>query len=151
MTNGEWRMDASIDQQDAADAMKARTKRFALNVIELVESLPKTLASRTIAAQLVRSATSIGANYRAACRARSRAEFVAKMGIVEEEADETVYWLELLAETGIKRDDLIVELTREASELVAIAVASKRTARRNLRRDRVSQDHNRHSKIGNRQ
>jgi four helix bundle protein len=76
--------------------LKARTKEFALRVIRLVDALPNTVKGRAIANQIMRSATSIAANYRAACRARSRAEFIAKIGVVEEEADETAFWLELI-------------------------------------------------------
>jgi len=79
-----------------AEDLKERTKQFALRILKLVEALPNSLQGRTIAAQLVRAGTSVGANYRAACRGRSRAEFIAKIGIVEEEADESAFWLELI-------------------------------------------------------
>ena len=78
------------------DELKRRTKRFALRVIKLVAALPKTVEGRTIGNQLVRAGTSVGANYRAACRARSKAEFIARLGVVEEEADESEYWMELI-------------------------------------------------------
>ena len=111
------------------DELKKRTKRFALRIIRLVNSLPETKAAQTIARQVLRSGTSVGANYRAACRARSPAEFCAKVGIVEEEADETAYWLELLIESELVAEDMLSDLLAEANELVAIAVASIRTAR----------------------
>src|SRR6266581_7773149 len=82
--------------------LKARTKQFALRVIKLVDALPRTIQGRAVANQIIRSATSVAANYRAACRARSRAEFAATIGIVEEEADETAFWLELIIDSGIR-------------------------------------------------
>src|SRR6476469_8464034 len=81
--------------------LKRRTKAFALRILKLVDALPKTTAGRALASQIVRSGTSVAANYRAACRAKSPADFIAKMGIVEEEADETLFWLELLVESGL--------------------------------------------------
>src|SRR5208282_308508 len=111
-------------------ALRDRTKRFALRVIKLCDSLPKTDAGRAISRQLLRSGTSVAANYRAVGRARSQAEFVAKVGVVIEEADESVFWLELLAEAGIIPEHRLAELTAEANELVAIFVASQHTARR---------------------
>jgi len=87
------------------DEFKRRTKRFALAIVRLVGSLPPTEAARVIGGHALRSGTSVGANYRAACRARSRAEFASKLGVTEEEADETLYWLELLAESGLARTD----------------------------------------------
>ncbi len=112
--------------------LKKRTKAFALRVIRVVGSLPRgPQAADVIGKQLLRSATSVGANYRAACRARSSAEFCSKMGIVEEEADESVYWLELLIESGLVREELLTDLLAEANELVAIVVASIKTARAN--------------------
>jgi len=121
-----------------AEDMKQRTSALAIRVIRLVESLPNGAASRTIGAQLLRSATSVGANYRAACRARSRADFIAKMGIVEEEADETICWLELLAESGIVEAPRLADLARETSEILAMTIASKKTARRNQALNRQS-------------
>src|SRR5947209_11811743 len=109
--------------------LKARTKKFALRVMKLVDALPPTIQGRAIANQIIRSATSVGANYRAACRARSRAEFIAKLGIVLEEADEAVYWLELLLETGILDHKRLDPLLREANELTSIFVSSLRTAK----------------------
>ena len=111
-------------------ALRDRTKRFALRVIKLCDSLPRSDAGRTISRQLLRSGTSVAANYRAVGRARSQAEFVAKKGVVIEQADESVLWLELLAEAGIIPQHRLTELTAEANELVAIFVASQQTAKR---------------------
>jgi four helix bundle protein len=116
-------------QPDVPD-LKRRTKAFSLRVIRLVTSLPQGLVPYTIGKQLLRSGTSVGANYRAACRARSSAEFCAKLGIVEEEADETIYWMELLTESGIVREELLRELRVEANEILSIVVASIKTARK---------------------
>ena len=109
--------------------LKERTKRFAIRAIRLVESLPSGKTADIVGKQLLRSATSVGANYRAACRARSTAEFVAKMGIVEEEADECIYWMEIIGETRLVSKDRLVDLVREANELLAITVSSIKTAR----------------------
>jgi len=111
--------------------LKVRTKQFALRVIKLIGALPRGLSSDVIGKQLLRSATSVGANYRAACRGRSTAEFCAKMGIVEEEADESSYWLELLIEGKIVKAELLNELLVESNEIVAMVVASIRTAKGN--------------------
>ena len=107
-----------------------RTKQFALAVVTLVEDLPVGRTADVIGKQLLRAGTSVGANYRAACRARSRREFIAKMGIVEEEADETQFWLDILIARGATDSDRAVRLRQEASQLVAITVSSIRTARR---------------------
>ncbi len=115
------------------DTMKARTKAFALRVIKLTESLPATRAADVIGKQLLRSATSVGANYRASRRGKSRADFIHKLAIVEEEADESAYWLELLAESGIVPPAKLADLMREFDEITAIIVASIRTAK--ARRD----------------
>jgi four helix bundle protein len=114
---------------DATAVMKDRTKQFALRIIRLVSSLPASLVTDVLGKQLLRSGTSVGANYRAACRARSPAEFCAKLGIVEEEADESAYWMELLTEAGLVPEHRLGNLLGEANELVAIVVASIRTAR----------------------
>jgi four helix bundle protein len=111
--------------------LKKRTKAFALRVLKLVDALPKTTASRALASQIVRSGTSIAANYRAACRAKSTADFIAKMSIVEEEADETLFWLELLEESELVPAAKLTAIKREADELIAITVASIKTARGN--------------------
>jgi four helix bundle protein len=115
------------------DDLKRRTKQFGLRVIKLVESLPNTTASKTIGHQLLRSGTSVGANYRAACRGKSKADFIAKIGIVVEEADESLYWLELLQEAGIIPVERLQDLKKEADELVAIFTASIKTARTHLK------------------
>jgi four helix bundle protein len=107
-----------------------RTKQFALRIVRLFRSLPKTDEARVLGRQLLRSGTSVGANYRAVCRARTRAEFVAKLGVVIDEADETGFWLELLAEAGTVPRPMLEALIKEASELTAIFVASKLTATR---------------------
>ncbi len=111
------------------DDLRKRTKQFALEVIKFVEALPKGKTADIIGRQLLRSGTSVGANYRAACRARSSADFILKMGIVEEEADESIYWLELLVDSGIVTAQDAAQLMNEANELLAIAVSSIRTAR----------------------
>ena len=110
-----------------------RTKQFALAVVALVEDLPAGRTADVVGKQLLRAATSVGANYRAACRARSRREFVAKMGIVEEEADEAQFWLDLLIARGATEVGGAVALRGKASEIVALTVASIRTARRTPR------------------
>src|SRR6266404_3646168 len=107
-----------------------RTKQFALAVVTLVEDLPAGRTADVIGKQLVRAGTSVGANYRAACRARSRREFIAKMGIVEEEADESQFWLDLLIARGATDTDRAAVLRHEANQIVAITVSSIRTARR---------------------
>jgi len=109
--------------------LKVRTKQFALRILRLYRSLPAKEESRILGRQLLRSGTSVGANYRAACRARSRAEFIAKIGIVLEEADEAVFWLELLLEGGIVKHENLDALLKEAQELTAIFVASLCTAK----------------------
>lgn len=106
-----------------------RAKTFALDIIRLSTQLPKTLEARVLVQQIVKSGTSVAANYRAVCRARSRAEFIAKLGTVVEETDETVFWLELLIESGIAQENRTIVLLREAKELLAIFSASRRTAK----------------------
>jgi len=108
--------------------LKTRMKRFALRILRLVKALPKTPEGRAVANQLVRCGTSVGANYRSACRARSKAEFMSRLGIVEEEADECAYWLELLAEGGIMKPDRLEPLLDEANQIVAIVAASRKSA-----------------------
>jgi len=112
------------------EQLRHRTKKFALRIIKLVGTLPKTVEGREIGRQLVRSGTSIGANYRGACKGRSMAEFIAKLGIVEEEADETAYWLELIIEGGLLEKGAVDPLLRETNELVAIMASSRKTASR---------------------
>lgn len=108
--------------------LKTRTKLFALRVMKLVSALPKTVEGRAIANQLMRSGTSVGANYRAACRGRSKAEFISKLGTVEEEADESAYWLELIIEANLMNPKRVMPLLQEANELVAIMTASRKSA-----------------------
>ena len=104
-----------------------RTKAFALRILKLVDHLPRTTSGRAIGNQLVRSGTSVGANYRAACRARSRAEFAAKLGTVLEEADESLYWLELIREGKLIAESKLSLLLKEAAELTAILAAGRKS------------------------
>jgi len=117
-----------------ADELKQRTKKFALRIIKLVESLPKTKTGDVIGRQLLRCGTSVGANYRSACRARSKADFISKAGIAIEEADETIYWMELLIEGNLISEQMSEQLLKEANELTAILTASVITARKNLQK-----------------
>jgi four helix bundle protein len=116
-----------VDKQE----LLGRTKVFALRSLRLVDHLPRTMSGRAIGNQLVRSATSVGANYRAACRSRSRAEFAAKLGIVAEEADESVYWLELISEGKLLPEAKVTDLLKEANELTAIFTSARRTSSQN--------------------
>jgi four helix bundle protein len=111
--------------------LKSRTKKFALRIIKLVDELPNTKAGHTIGNQIIRSGTSIAANYRAACRARSSAEFISKLAIVEEESDETLFWLELIVESNLVKEEHLKELIKEADELIAIFTAAGKTAKAN--------------------
>jgi len=111
------------------EEFKKRTKAFAVRIINLVDRLPNSRATNAIANQLVRSGMSVGANYRAACRAKSRADFISKLGTVEEESDETLYWMELLVESGKMKAAALSGLMREAGEILAMTVASINTAR----------------------
>ena len=113
--------------------LKSRTKQFALRILKLVTALPNTIAGRAIANQLVRCGTSVAANYRATCRARSKAEFVAKIGVVLEEADETLLWLELIREAKLLSAKRVEPLLIEANELVSIMVTSRKSAAANLK------------------
>ena len=113
--------------------LKPRTKKFGIRAIRLSEALPKTTTGYVIGRQLLRSALSVGANYRAACRARSRADFISKMGIVEEEIDESLYWMEMLAEAGAVKKERLAALMDEAGQIAAMVVASIKTARAKLR------------------
>jgi four helix bundle protein len=110
--------------------LQSRTKRFALRILVLIDRLPNTIGGRVLANQLARSATSVGANYRAACRARSRAEFASKLGIVAEEADESLYWLELIRDGNFMAEKNVGSLLAEADELTAIFTAGRRSASR---------------------
>lgn len=108
-----------------------RTKHFALRIIKLVEALPKNITGRAIGNQIIRSGTSVASNHRAAYRGRSKSEFIAKLGIVIEEADETAFWLEVIIESNLMKKDLIESLLKEANELVSIFVASRKTCANN--------------------
>ncbi|MDI7259693.1 MAG: four helix bundle protein [Thermodesulfobacteriota bacterium] len=110
--------------------LKERTKHFALKVIKVVEMLPRGRIADILGRQLLRSGTSVGGNYRSACRAKSTADFISKMGIIEEEADETIYWMELLIEAGLVRKDDLISLLDEANQILAITISSIKTARR---------------------
>ena len=112
-----------------AEELKNRSKQFAIRSIRLAQTLPKTDVARVIGRQLLRSATSVDANYRAVCRARSKTEFIAKIGIVVEEIDESVLWLELLVDTNIVAQSRLEGLLKEATELLAIFAASQHTAK----------------------
>ncbi len=114
--------------------LKQRTKRFGLVVIRLVESLPKDQTCKILGGQLLRSATSVGANYRAACRAKSSSDFISKLGTVEEEADESGFWLEMLVDAENLKPAVAAPLIEESSELTAIAVSSTNTARKSENR-----------------
>ena len=107
------------------DELRRRTKEFALRTMKLVDALPRSRSANAVANQLVRSGTSVASNYRAACRARSKAEFIAKIGVVEEEADESVFWLELVIEHKLMQEVLVRPLLKEADELTAIMAASR--------------------------
>jgi four helix bundle protein len=113
------------------EELRERTKKFALRVIRLFQALPKTAEAQILGKQLLRCGTSVAANYRATCRARSKAEFVARLGIVAEEADESVLWLEMLGEAGILKHERLAEIMKEARELVAIFSTSLKTAKGN--------------------
>ena len=126
-----------------AEKLKQRTKLFALRVMKLVEALPKNTQGRAVGGQLIRAGTSVGANYRAACRGRTRAEFIAKLGVVEEEADESAFWLELIIEGSLLKARLVEPLLHEANELTRIMASSRTTAK--------SSSETRGMKIGNRQ
>lgn len=121
------------DKQNNSIDLKDRTKAFAIRIIELCRKLPDTTESRIIGKQILRSGTSIAANYRAACRARSDNEFVSKLNIVIEETDETMFWLEIISETGIIAADLLKDLYSENEEILKIMVTSRLTA---LKRDK---------------
>jgi len=111
--------------------LKDRTKEFALRVMRLVDALPKSVQGRAIASQLVRSGTSVAANYRVACRARSRAEFISRIGVVEEEADESAFWMDLIIQSKTLPSKKVLPLLNEANEIVAIMAASYISAGRN--------------------
>jgi four helix bundle protein len=116
-----------------------RTKQFALRLFKLVGALPQTIQGKAVASQLIRSGTSVAANYRAACRARSKPEFIAKLGVVEEEADESAFWLELIIETHLLSAGKVKPLLIEAGEIVAMMASSKKTAAKSQIANRKSQ------------
>ncbi len=118
---------------EKAKELQERTKKFAISVIQLFRKLPRTEEARVLGRQLLRAGTSVAANYRAACRARSKAEFAAKIGTVIEETDESAFWLELLVEVDIVNAEMVHNLVKEANELLAIFVASRRTARKGMK------------------
>ena len=113
------------------NTLQQRTKQFAIRVFKLAKAMPRTAESCVISRQMIRSASSVAANYRAACRGRSRAEFIAKLGIVEEESDETVFWLEMIIEAGIFKKEKIAPLLKEANEIVSIIVVSLKSSKKN--------------------
>ena len=126
-------MSSHVGALAAADALRKRTKDFAIRIIKLTQALPRNDTAKILGRQVLRSGTSVGANYRAVCRARSRAEFGSRMAVVVEEADETVYWLELLVDTAIVPLKRLGSLMKEANELLALFAASHRTAKLGLR------------------
>jgi four helix bundle protein len=120
------------------EELRRRTKEFALRVIKLFRALPKTEEARILGRQILRSGTSVAANYRSACRSRSRADFISKIGITVEEADETAFWLELLVDANIVRRDRLEHLLVEANELVRIFQASRTTARNHAEKSPIA-------------
>ena len=120
-----------MNKLDQAEALKLRTKQFAIRIVGVVRSLPRTREGDVIGRQLLRCGTAVAANYRAVCRSRSKAEFISKISIVVEEADETVFWLELLADTSVVPTGKLSLLLKEANELLAVCAASLSTAKSN--------------------
>ena len=114
---------------DSPEQLRGRTKSFAIRIVRLFRALPSSRDAQVMGTQLLRSGTSVAANYRAACRSRSRAEFISRLGVVVEEADESLFWLELLAETGIVAQARLQDLLTEANELTSIFAATRRTTR----------------------
>ncbi len=112
-----------------AKDLQARTKKFGLRIITVCQAVPASSASSVIARQLLRSGTSVGANYQAACRARSKPDFISKVGIAIEEADESLYWMEMLVEARIVSEERLAPLMKEAEEIIAILTASAKTAK----------------------
>ena len=141
-----------------ADDLKKRTKQFALRILKLVAALPNNVQGRAIANQLVRAGTAVAANYRAACRGRSKAEFIAKLGTVEEEADESAFWMELIIEGELLKAQQVEPLLTEAIELRKIMASSRISASTSLKQSKLTTGNldskvtsNRQSAIGNRQ
>ncbi|HEY7161766.1 MAG TPA: four helix bundle protein [Acidobacteriota bacterium] len=118
-----------MDQQE----MKRRTKEYAKRIIKLCRTLPETWEARRVADQLFRAGTSVGANYRAACRARSKVEFISKLSIVLEETDQSLYWLEIIAETNLLQEKLLLTLMREGNELVTILISTINSSKRSTK------------------
>jgi len=138
--------------------LKKRTKQLALRILKLVAALPNSVQGRAIANQLVRAGTAVAANYRAACRGRSKAEFIAKLGTVEEEADESAFWMELIVEANLLKAERVQPLLTEAIELRKIMASSRISASKTLKQSKASLDSrasransNRQSALGNRQ
>jgi four helix bundle protein len=140
-----------------ADDLKKRTKQFALRILKLVAALPSNVQGRAIGNQLVRAGTAVAANYRAACRGRSKAEFIAKLGTVEEEADESAFWMELIIEAELLKAQKVQPLLAEAIELTKIMARSRISASTALTQSKLASKRssnaisNRQSAIGNRQ
>ena len=118
------------------ELLKERTQNLALRIIKLVESLPNTQTARIFGKQLLRCGTSVGANYRAACRGRSRADFISKLGIVEEEADEAIYWIEILIKSDLVKQSKVENLLDETRQILAIVISSINTARGGKREEK---------------
>jgi four helix bundle protein len=121
-----------------AETLKKRTKSFAIRIVKLYRALPNTGEAKVIGNQFIRSGTAIAANYRASCRARSTAEFIAKIGVVVEEADETVFWLEMLVDCEIFSESKMKEMIQEGNELLAIFAASQSTSKKNSKKYKKS-------------
>ncbi|MDD5528152.1 MAG: four helix bundle protein [Patescibacteria group bacterium] len=115
------------------EEFKDRTKKFSLRIIKLIEALPKTKTGEIVGKQLLRCGTSVAANYRAACRGKSDLDFLSKMGIVEEEADESIFWLEIIIDSGLMREELVFPLLQEGNEILAIVISSKITFKKRLK------------------
>lgn len=124
-----------MNNQEFSEAMKRRTKAFAVRVIKLVDSLHNKVTAREIGRQLLRSGMSVGSNYRAACQGRSKAEFCSKLGIVEEEADESIFWMELLIDSGLVKKKQLEPLIAEGGEILKVVISSIKTTRN---RDKVA-------------
>ncbi|MEP7169414.1 MAG: four helix bundle protein [Bacteroidota bacterium] len=119
-----------------SDELKKRTKSFAIRVYKMAEKLPKSIGSKVITYQIIKSSSSVAANYRAACRAKSKPDFINKLKIVEEESDETLFWLEFIAELELIKPNLLTHLLKEADELVSIFTASINTTKDNLQKNK---------------
>jgi four helix bundle protein len=132
MLNSELRVVVANATKYPSKDLPERTRQFGIRVIRLVDALPKRKSATVIGNQLLRSATSVGANYHAACRGRSRADFVAKLGIAIEEADESLYWLKMLLDVGLVPESKIYNLIDEANQLVAILTTSSQTTKKNI-------------------